>query len=163
MSIAEPTRQNIQMTGPFDSLRDYVLALDARGMLLRVKEIDQDQFHATGLMYRLFDKYGPDDAPAVLFERVKTNGIWQDGPVVSNLYPTWANEALSFGADDITDDKKQMQDVVTEKLKRRMDENSNWERIEPVEIESENAPCKEVIITGNDVDIEKFPWFKNNP
>ena len=57
MSIAEPTRQNIQMTGPFDSLRDYVLALDARGMLLRVKEIDQDQFHATGLMYRLFDEF----------------------------------------------------------------------------------------------------------
>ena len=163
MSIAESTRQNIQMTGPFDSLRDYILALDARGKLLRVKEIDQDQYHATGLMYRLIDKYGPDGAPAVLFERVKTNGEWQDGPIVSNLYPTWANEALSLGVEDITDDEKQMYNAVMDKLKGRMDENSNWEKIAPVEINRNTAPCKEVIITGDNVDIEKFPWFKNNP
>ena len=34
------------MTGPFDSLREYVSALEARGLLIRISEMDQDKYEA---------------------------------------------------------------------------------------------------------------------
>ena len=72
--------QNVKLTGPYDSLRDYIAALDARGRLLRIKEMDQDQFEATGFAYRLIDKFGLHAAPAFLIERVKIDGEWIEGP-----------------------------------------------------------------------------------
>ncbi len=163
MSVAIERKPNIQTIGPFDSLRDYVGALEARGLLVRVKEIDQDQYHATGLMYRLFDKFGADNTPAVIFERIKTGGEWRNGPVIANLFPTWANEALPFGVEEFSDDKEKMRQLVMDKVKTRLDDNGNWKRVEPVTVQSEAAPCKDVLIDESDIDILKYPWFKNNP
>ena len=58
--------EKVQMTGPYDSLRDYIAALEARGKILRVKEVDQDNYEGTALMFRLIDEFGADQAPAVL-------------------------------------------------------------------------------------------------
>ena len=30
-------------------------------------------------------------------------------------------------------------------------------------VDKKDAPCKEVILTGDDVDLYKFPWIRNNP
>jgi len=38
-------------TGPFNSLRELMDAIEASGRLLRIKEIDQDQYEYTALMY----------------------------------------------------------------------------------------------------------------
>ncbi len=38
---------------PYDSLRDYALALEARGKLKRIKEMDQDAYEMTAFAYRL--------------------------------------------------------------------------------------------------------------
>ncbi len=59
--------EEVKATGPYDSLREYVAALEARGRVLRVKEVDQDNYEGTALMFRLIDEYGADRAPAVLF------------------------------------------------------------------------------------------------
>ena len=48
MTDSRSKLQNLQLTGPFESLRDYVTALEARGRLLRIEEMDQDQFETTG-------------------------------------------------------------------------------------------------------------------
>ena len=42
-------RPDVRLTGPYDSMRAYVAALEATGRLLRIKEMDQDQYEATGL------------------------------------------------------------------------------------------------------------------
>lgn len=93
--------------GPYDSLRDYMAALEARGRVLRIKEIDQDQYEATGLMYRLIDKYGWIDAPAVIFERIKVSGQWMDGPVIANQYGGWDFEAMALGVEKISADQRE--------------------------------------------------------
>ena len=36
------------MIGPFDSLREYVSALEARNLLIRIPKMDQDKYEATG-------------------------------------------------------------------------------------------------------------------
>ena len=66
---------------PFDSLRDYVAALEARGMLKRFGRIDQDAYEGTALMYRMVDHYDRFHAPPVLFEEVRIDGRWMKGPV----------------------------------------------------------------------------------
>ena len=45
-------------TGPYDSLREYLTAVEAHGKLIKIDKIDQDAYELTGFMYKLIDKYG---------------------------------------------------------------------------------------------------------
>ena len=94
-------------TGPFNSLREFMDAIEASGRLLRIKEIDQDQYEYTALMYKLVDEFGFLGAPAVLAERVKINGKWVEGPVIANQYGAADIEALAVGVNlgDIGEDQ----------------------------------------------------------
>ena len=63
----DPAARPAQVTtGPFDSLRDYVAAVDARGGLLRITDMDQDRYEATAFAYRLVEEFGFDEAPPFL-------------------------------------------------------------------------------------------------
>jgi len=152
-----------QPTGPYDSLRDYVADLEKRGRILRVKEVDQDNYEGTALMFRLIDEFGADRAPAVLFEKIKINGEWQEGPMYANLFCGWDTSAMVYGVEKITDNQKEMYKAVRDKMSNYVDESGDWKKIKPVTVDKSKAPCKEVIITGGDVDVTKFPWLKNNP
>jgi 4-hydroxy-3-polyprenylbenzoate decarboxylase len=155
--------EELKTTGPYDSLRDYIAALEARGRVLRVKEVDQDNYEGTALMFRLIDEYGADKAPAVLFEKVKIDGEWRQGPMLANLFAGWDTAAMVYGVEKITNNQKEMYGAVIDKMATLVDEGGNWKQIKPTITDQSKAPCKEVIITGDDVDITKFPWFKNNP
>jgi 4-hydroxy-3-polyprenylbenzoate decarboxylase len=155
--------EELKTTGPYDSLRDYVAALEARGRVLRVKEVDQDNYEGSALMFRLMDEYGADKAPAVLFEKVKIDGEWREGPMLANLFAGWDTAAMVYGIEKITDNQREMYRAVIDKMSTFVDEGGNWKQIKPVTVDKGKAPCKEVIITGDDVDITTFPWFKNNP
>jgi 4-hydroxy-3-polyprenylbenzoate decarboxylase len=148
---------------PFDSVRDYVNALDARGHLLRIESLDQDAYEITGLAYRLIDRFGIENAPGFLIERMKIDGRWIDGPIVANIYGRWPDEALLFGIENITDDYQAMYKAVIAKLRTHLDSAGAWQRISPVEIAADAAPVKEVVLTGDQINIEDFAWLKNNP
>ena len=45
------------MIGPFDSLRDYIAALDSKGLLVRIPKMDQDKYEATGFAYHLVKEF----------------------------------------------------------------------------------------------------------
>ena len=45
-------------SGPYDSLREYMDAIEAHGNVIRIDKIDQDNYELTGLMYKLIDKHG---------------------------------------------------------------------------------------------------------
>ena len=107
---------NVASTGPYDSLREFIAALESHGYLLRIPEIDQDKYEATALAYRLVDRKGYNTAPAMLFERVKVDGEWMDGPVLGNPYGPWQAEALGFGVETITDDYIAMYRAAMEKI-----------------------------------------------
>ena len=38
---------------PYRSMRDYIAALDAYGLVMRIPRVDQDAYEATALMYRM--------------------------------------------------------------------------------------------------------------
>ncbi len=81
--------------GPYDSLRDYVFDLEKRDKLIRIKEIDQDKYESTALMFKMLDRM-KDKAPAILIEKTKINGKWFETPVVGNIYNGYDTVAQCF-------------------------------------------------------------------
>src|SRR5690606_28608548 len=53
-------------TAPFESLRDYLAAMERHGLLARFRDVDQDAWEATAIMYHLTDWFGLYGAPVVL-------------------------------------------------------------------------------------------------
>lgn len=149
---------------PFDSLRDYVAALEARGLLKRFGRIDQDAYEGTALMYRMVDHYDRFHAPPVLFEEVRIDGRWMKGPVVANFARHVDIEAILFGLEPVPGDSpatyKRARTFLNELIEKS---GGAYPTIAPVRLKRHEAPCKEVIVSGDDIDIRNFPFFQNNP
>lgn len=158
--MASTRPKPLPITGPFESLRDYIAAVDARGGLLRIAEMDQDRYEPTGFAYRLVEEYGFDDAPPFLIERIRLGGEWRDGPVLGNVFGGWHNEAMAYGAPASQHDPYRS---AFDHLQSRYRSNGGWPRIGPVEIDVRHAPCKQVVVTGAAVDLDQFPWIRTNP
>ena len=151
-------------TAPFESLRDYVCAMEARGNVMRFDRVDQDAFEGTALMYRIVDRFGRYRAPVVIFDEVKIDGQWLAGPVVANQLRHVEAEALLFGLEPVPYDDSATWHTVRAFLDDMLQESGGeYPAIPPVDISAADAPCKEVILSGEEIDIRKFPFFKNNP
>ena len=59
--------EKVKLTGPYETLRDYIAALEARGKVLRIKEVDQDKYEGTAFVYRMLDEKGLDTSPGLMF------------------------------------------------------------------------------------------------
>ncbi len=150
--------------GPYDSLRDYVTALDTAGRLLRIRRMDQDRFEATGFAYRLIEEFGYDEAPAFLVEQLRIDGRWVDGPLLGNLYGGWTGEALAFGIADIDGSQREIFRRACVRLNELLDAgDGRWPSIPPRLVAAEAAPCKELQQFGEDIDIREFAWIQTNP
>ncbi len=149
---------------PFDSLRDYVAALEYHGLLQRFSGVDQDKYEATAIMYSLVDNHGEHGAPGVLFEDVTANGKKFPGPVVANLQGHWDAEAILWNLPrdpyDPTAAYRQAKQMHLGKLKFY---GGEYELIEPREIAKKDAPVKAIKKTGDKVDVTEFPFFRGNP
>ena len=149
--------------GPYTSLREYLEALEQFGRVLHINEVDQDQYEATGFMYRLMEKYSAVEAPVVSFDRVKTQGQWMQGPVLGNLYGRWEFEALAMGIEPTSNDPQKNYKLALQKVESLATEKGTWKTIKPVAIANSEAPSKEIKYLGKDVDLLQFPFIKTNP
>ena len=55
--------------GPFKSIRDYLNAVDHLKLGIHIEDINQDDYEATGLIYKLIERYGVINAPVVFFDK----------------------------------------------------------------------------------------------
>ena len=149
--------------GPYASLREYLEALEKFGRVLHINEVDQDQYEATGFMYRLMEKYSAVEAPVVSFDRIKTQGQWMQGPVLGNLYGRWEFEALAMGIEPTSNDPQKNYKLALQKVESLAAEKGAWKTIKPVVIANSEAPSKEIKYLGKDVDLLQFPFIKTNP
>ncbi len=147
---------------PYDTLREYVAALEAYDLLLRFDRVDQDQYEASAIIYALMDKYGWYDAPAVLIENVKQDGKWIKGPIVINHMGHWDTECIMFGIEPVKGDSRASYQKALD-YTRNMLVDGQIPQIPPVEVSKDKALCKEIIETGDDIDITKFAFIKSNP
>lgn len=149
---------------PFDTLRDYVAALDAHGLLVRIPEVDQDAYQATGLVYLANDKFGFEGVPALLIDRVKIDGKWVKGPLLGLLQSNLNTDAIVFGQPLVPGDRVASYRGAKKYLAGILEQNKgSYPQIPPVTIPRERALCKEVVLRGDDIDLTKFAFIQTNP
>src|SRR3990170_6924026 len=123
----------------YADLREYVAALEMKSKLKRVKkEVDKD-WELAAVCRQLFKKIPPQKRPALIFENIKGFSI----PVVAGVLGA-SREIYAIGLE--TDS--------VEGINRKWDQA--LEKPIPPRI-VKDAPCKENILMGNQVDIQKLP------
>jgi UbiD family decarboxylase len=147
--------------GPFDSFRDYMAALDAAGLLLHVPEFDQDAYESTAFAYRLIERCGYSRAPAFRFDRVRVDGEWLDGPVIGGAYGPWVGEALCFGVTGY--DAPHEAFAATLAKVAALGGPDGFPHLPARHVQPGDAPVKQVRLTGDAIDLTRFPFLKTNP
>jgi len=149
---------------PFDSIRDWVAALEAHGLLVRIPEVDQDAFHATALIYHATDRFSWWGAPAFLFERVRIDGDWVRGPLLANLQSHMSCDSIIWGLETTPGDYFGNYRRAKAHMRRVFDGNGGrWPTIPPRVLDVPDAPCKEVIQRGDEIDLTRFAFIQTNP
>ncbi len=150
--------------GPFDSFRDYVRALEDRGLVLRVKRLDQDKYEMTALTYLLIDRYGWYGAPVIVVDEIKQDGRWFKGPVITNHMGPWDTEAIIWGREPVPGNGEEtyretikfLYDGIQARLGKTPSIPTN-------PIPAATAPVKEVVLMGDQCDLLDFAFIKSNP
>src|SRR5258705_654040 len=125
----------------YRDLREYVTTLEKHGKLKRVtKEVDKD-WEIAAVCRQLFKKIPPQNRPALVFENVKGLNI----AVVAGVLGA-SREIYALG----------LQSETVEGINRKWD-HALGHPIEPRMVSAKDAPCKENILHGKDVDITRLP------
>ena len=141
----------------YKDLRDFIRQLEAKGELVRISQPISTDLEMTEIADRTLRAGGP----ALLFE----NPINHDMPVLANLFGTPERVAMGMGQDSV----ETLREVG--KLLAYLKEpeppkglKDLWEKLPvfkqvlnmPAKV-LKKAPCQEVVLTGDDVDLSKIP------
>jgi 4-hydroxy-3-polyprenylbenzoate decarboxylase len=151
--------------GPFDDLRGWVRELERRRLLLRVRDIDQDRYEGTALMYRLIDRFGMYFAPALYMENVRIEGKWYKGPIITNHFGHWDTECLALGIEPVPGDHIRTYYKALARCEEylKLGQGGAFPTAPFEVVARAAAPCKEVVLTGDDIDLRKFAFIQSNP
>lgn len=132
-----------QRTEVGQDLQSYLRDLEEKypNEVLRVSQEVDPIFEATAILWRLESERR---FPAVVFENIKGSSL----PCVTNIHASFPRLAMAIGLPI----EATPRDFVLEYMKR--EENPIARRL------VDNAPCKEIILTGDDVDVTKLPTLK---
>lgn len=144
----------------FYDLREFINALEFRGMLKRIKTPVDCNLEITEITDRVSKMEGKKNV-ALLFENVKG----YDMPVLMNAFGSMERLALAFGVNDIEEIPNELREILRLpyiSLQNKMD----LIHIIPTAKRAINfpkyvkkAPCQEVVITDNPT-LDKFPILK---
>src|ERR1043166_5928638 len=146
---------------PYASLRDFIARLEQSGRLVRVKAPVSPHLEMTEIQTRLLAEKGP----AVLFENVvRQDGTRSDMPVLVNLFGTV--ERVAWGMDREPGELRQVGETLA--FLRQPEPPGGWREaldmlpmvrtvmaMKPKTVGS--APCQEVVLQGDDIDLGRLP------
>ncbi|MEK7702393.1 MAG: UbiD family decarboxylase [Nitrospirota bacterium] len=141
---------------PYTDLREFIAFLEKNKQLVRVKKEVDPNLEVTEILNRLLAQNGP----AVLFENVKGSQI----PIIANLYGTVERVALGLDTDEAgllevgaflaflqrPEPPKGFIDAV-----KHLPFYARILHLSPKHIST--APCQEVVLQGDDIDLDHFP------
>ncbi len=146
---------------PYRSLREFIDLLEQRGRLVRVREPVCANLEMTEIQTRLLAEGGP----AVLFETVtRDDGSPFAAPVLVNLFGTV--ERVAWGMNREPAQLRQVGETLA--FLRQPEPPGGWrEAIDMLPLLRTvmamrprtvgRAPCQEVVLTGDDVDLSQLP------
>ncbi len=146
---------------PYASLREFIERLERNGRLVRVTEPVSPALEITEIQTRLIAEGGP----AVLFENVvDDDGAAYGMPVLANLFGTV--ERVAWGMDREPHELRQVGETLA--FLKQPEPPGGWREamgmlpllktvmaMQPKTVGS--APCQEVVLTGDDIDLAKLP------
>jgi 4-hydroxy-3-polyprenylbenzoate decarboxylase len=146
---------------PYASLRDFMARLEQAGRLVRVKAPVSPHLEMTEIQTRLLAEKGP----AVLFETVvREDGTRSDMPVLVNLFGTV--ERVAWGMDREPHELRAVGETLA--FLRQPEPPGGWREaldmlpmlrtvmaMKPRTVGG--APCQEVVLTGDDIDLGRLP------
>jgi len=146
---------------PYASLRDFMDRLEKAGRLVRVKAPVSTHLEMTEIQTRLLAEQGP----AVLFENVvRGDGSRSDVPVLVNLFGTV--ERVAWGMDREPAQLRAVGETLA--FLRQPEPPGGWREaldmlpmlrtvmaMKPKTVGT--APCQEVVLTGDDIDLGRLP------
>jgi 4-hydroxy-3-polyprenylbenzoate decarboxylase len=146
----------------FSSLRDFMdNRLEPSGRLVRVREAVSPFLEMTEIQTRLIAEGGP----AVLFENVvREDGSGYDMPVLVNLFGT--TERVAWGMNREPDQLREIGETLA--FLRQPEPPGGWrEALEMLPLlktvmtmkpkTGSKAPCQEVVLKGDDIDLWRLP------
>ncbi|HYC06164.1 MAG TPA: UbiD family decarboxylase [Azospirillaceae bacterium] len=146
---------------PYASLRDFIDRLEKAGRLVRVTAPVSTHLEMTEIHTRLLAEGGP----AVLFENViKADGTKSEMPVLINLFGTV--ERVAWGMDREPDELRQVGETLAflKQPEPPRGLREAWDMLplaktvlamRPGTVRS--APCQEVVLTGDRIDLSRLP------
>ncbi len=146
---------------PYSSLRDFIATLEARDLLVRVKEPVSTVLEMTEIQTRLLAEGGP----AVLFENaVKADGTPSAMPVLVNLFGTV--ERVALGMDREPEELREVGETLA--FLRQPEPPGGWrEALDMLPLlrtvmamkpkTTSGAPVHQVVLQGADVDLSALP------
>ena len=146
---------------PFASLRDFMTRLERDGQLVRVSTPVSPHLELTEIHIRVLHQGGP----AILFEHVtKEDGTAYGMPVLANLFGTV--ERVAWGMDRTPDRLREVGETLA--FLRQPEPPGGWRdainmlpllktvmAMKPRSVSK--APCQEVVLTGDEVDLGALP------
>src|SRR5215469_13573902 len=145
---------------PYASLRDFIVRLEASRRLVRVKEAVSPVLEMTEIQTRLLAEGGP----AVLFENVVGAHGKYDMPVLVNLFGTV--ERVAWGMDREPHQLREIGETLA--FLKQPEPPGGWREawemlpllktalaMRPRTVGS--APCQDIVLTGSDIDLSRFP------
>lgn len=143
----------------FKDLREFVSFLESKGELRRIKTPVSCELEITEITDRVIKSGGP----ALLFENVEG----YDMPLLINIYGTHQRVAWALGVehiDELTQRVRKLLGLVQgppsgliPKM-RTLGDLVGMARTQPKTVR--RAPCQEVVLTGDDVDLNMLPALK---
>ena len=145
----------------YSDLRDFVEQLEKQGELKRIQHPVSPRLEMTEIGDRVLKAGGP----ALLFENPVQDGRHYDYPVLTNLFGTPGRVAMGMGAEEVSELRE------IGKLLAYLKEpepprgwRDAWDKLPMLKQvlsmapkEVGKAPCQQVILEGDDVDLAKLP------
>lgn len=146
-----------------ENLQDWIQMLDAAGELKRITVEVDPYLEISEITDRVSKEQGAENK-ALLFENVKGS----DMPVLINAFGSRKRCALSLGVEDIEEHAKRLHDLLEQAPPESLGDKlrmlpkllsiGSWM---PKKVSK--APCQEVVLHGDDVDLCKLPVLTTWP
>ena len=141
----------------YDSLAEFVKALDRAGELKRIKTTVSPDLEIA----EITDRVSKAEGPALLFEKVEGSEM----PLLINTYGSYQRMAMALGVDDLGQVASEIEsmikldapDTLLDKMKilRMLSQLTNF----PPKTVKKGA-CQDVVLTGEDATLDVLPLIK---
>jgi len=143
-------------------LRSFLDDLERAGELVRIKEPVRVDLEIAEIADRVMKM--PGGGKALLFETpLLHDGSRSELPVAINIFGSWTRMAMALGVKDVSEHGERIADLLRPDVPKGF-----WAKVQMIPKFAElakvpprgykgKAPCQEIVISGNDVDLSRLP------